>query len=121
MVAMVCIGSLLVWWELFLVSSLMVPSLDLELEMTQVSHAPLEMDRQMNTTSNLHFVISTGCSPFQHWQSYASFYSILKTNPKASGTRIASRCTETDAVLLKQRHKEQIQSRMSPYGTFTCT
>lgn len=44
-------------------------------------------------TGRFHIAFSTGCSPRQDWQSYATFFSAEKVHQPGTLTRIASGCT----------------------------
>jgi len=60
--------------------------------------------------SKFHIVFSTGCNAFQDWQSYAFFYQIYKSGQLGDVTRVASGCTEADAVTLQQVFVHQIKT-----------
>mmetsp|Transcript_24054 Transcript_24054/g.34478 ORF Transcript_24054/g.34478 Transcript_24054/m.34478 type:complete len:511 (+) Transcript_24054:123-1655(+) len=64
-------------------------------------------------TTRIHVVFSTDCSDYQHWQSYAVFYSAMKIGQSGKVTRIASGCSDTQAKEVTQWHKEHIQIPMS--------
>jgi gamma-glutamylcysteine synthetase len=64
-------------------------------------------------TTRIHVVFSTDCSDYQHWQSYALFYSAMKIGQSGKVTRIASGCSDTQAKEVIQWHKEHIQIPMS--------
>jgi len=61
------------------------------------------------TLKQYHMVFSTSCSPFQDWQSIAFFYFAWKVKQTGTVTRIASGCTDEEAKMLKQVHREQIE------------
>jgi len=64
-------------------------------------------------TTRIHVVFSTDCSDYQHWQSYALFYSAMRIGQSGKVTRIASGCSDTEAKDVIQWHKEHIQIPMS--------
>jgi len=64
-------------------------------------------------STRMHVVFSTDCSAYQHWQSYALFYSAMKVGQPGKVTRIASGCSDVDAVEAKQWHQNHIHSKMS--------
>jgi hypothetical protein len=43
-----------------------------------------------------HFVFSTDCSAYQHWQSYLLYYTAMKVRQPGHVTRIASGCTDDE-------------------------
>lgn len=59
-----------------------------------------------------HLIFSTDCSEFQHWQSYLMFHSALKVGQPGTVTRIASGCSDEDAIKAKEWHKEHITNSM---------
>jgi|AntRauTorckE5430_2_1112549.scaffolds.fasta_scaffold03231_3 hypothetical protein len=59
-----------------------------------------------------HVIFSTDCSTFQHWQSYLMFHSALKVKQPGTVTRIASGCTDEDAIAAQKWHKEHITDVM---------
>lgn len=59
-----------------------------------------------------HLVISTGCSTFQDWQSYAMFWSAYNSGQvqKASYvTRVVSGCSEAEKIKMNELHKKIIE------------
>lgn len=59
-----------------------------------------------------HLIFSTDCSEFQHWQSYLLFHSAFKVDQPGTITRIASGCSDEDAVTARKWHDEHISSVM---------
>mmetsp|Transcript_20415 Transcript_20415/g.30987 ORF Transcript_20415/g.30987 Transcript_20415/m.30987 type:complete len:576 (+) Transcript_20415:255-1982(+) len=59
-----------------------------------------------------HLIFSTDCSEFQHWQSYLMFHSALKVNQPGSVTRIASGCSDEEAISIRKWHREHITKKM---------
>ncbi len=59
-----------------------------------------------------HLIFSTDCSEFQHWQSYLMFHSAFKVDQPGTITRIASGCSNEEAVKARQWHQEHISSVM---------
>jgi len=57
-----------------------------------------------------HTIFSTGCSPFQDWQSYVFFYHAWKVQQRGHITRIASGCNAEEATELQRLHKERIDT-----------
>ena len=61
-----------------------------------------------------HLVISTGCSPFQDWQTFALFYHARKQIEATEdlglsyATRVVSGCSEEDETRMNQIHEETI-------------
>jgi peptidyl serine alpha-galactosyltransferase len=55
-----------------------------------------------------HVVFSTGCTPFQDWQSYVFFYHAWKSGQKGNVTRIASCGNPKDARTVRKLHEETI-------------
>jgi peptidyl serine alpha-galactosyltransferase len=66
-----------------------------------------------SSSDNFHLVFSTGCSPFQEWQSYIFFYHVYQTGQPGNVTRIASGCTEKQVHRLQTRHDKVIRQTMS--------
>ncbi len=62
---------------------------------------------------NYHLIFSTDCSAFQHWQSYLLFHSALKVGQPGTVTRIASGCSDEEAVKEQKWHDENVASTMS--------
>jgi hypothetical protein len=61
--------------------------------------------------NKFHYVFSTGCSPFQDWQSYSLFFSALKSGLSSETvTRVASGCDPKAADALRKSHQEQIET-----------
>lgn len=60
-----------------------------------------------------HVLFSTDCSPYQHWQSYVLFYHAHRVGQPGRVTRIASGCTETEAIELEKWHDEHVKTKMS--------
>mmetsp|Transcript_673 Transcript_673/g.938 ORF Transcript_673/g.938 Transcript_673/m.938 type:complete len:491 (-) Transcript_673:55-1527(-) len=75
----------------------------------EVLNAPLSKNANNNEGSKYHLVFSTGCSPFQDWQSYVFFYHVLKSGQEGSVTRIASCGDPDDAKALRKLHDEEIR------------
>ena len=86
----------------------------------QKGTATAEPTRTAETTarddSNLHLVFSTGCSPFQDWQSYVFFYHAKKSGQQGQVTRVASGCegSAAEAALIKT-HEEQVRPLSSQF------
>ena len=59
-----------------------------------------------------HLIFSTDCSEFQHWQSYLLFHSALKVQQPGTITRIASGCSDEEAVAARQWHSDHVSSIM---------
>ena len=55
-----------------------------------------------------HVVFSTSCSEQQHWESYVFFYHCRRVRQPGNVTRIASGCSETEAVNLQAFHDQFI-------------
>lgn len=55
-----------------------------------------------------HLIFSTDCSEFQHWQSYLLFHTAMKVKQPGTVTRIASGCSDDEAVKAKKWHKEHV-------------
>lgn len=55
-----------------------------------------------------HVVFSTGCSPFQDWQSYIFFFHAWKSGQQGNITRIASCGNAKDANTVRKLHDETI-------------
>lgn len=56
-----------------------------------------------------HVVFSTGCSPFQDWQSYVFFYHAWKSGQQGNVTRVASCGNPKDAATVRALHDAQIR------------
>lgn len=67
--------------------------------------------RSLNTAkpSKYHLVFSTGCSPFQDWQSYVFFFHVLQSGQEGNVTRIASCGDPDDAKELRKLHEKEIR------------
>ena len=61
------------------------------------------------TSTKYHLVFSTGCSPFQDWQSYIFFFHALKSGQQGNVTRIASCGNAKDAATLQKLHDHTIR------------
>lgn len=61
-----------------------------------------------------HLVFSTDCSPYQHWQSYAVFYTAMKVRQPGHITRIASGCETPLEIQAMQDWFEQSVQVLSP-------
>ena len=74
---------------------------------------PVDVDAGSSSADEVHVVFSTGCSPFQDWQSYLFFHAAWRVGQKGNITRVASGCGPADAATLEKSHNEQIRT-MSP-------
>lgn len=60
--------------------------------------------------TNIHVIVTTGCSPLQNWQSYMFFHNAWNAQQLGNITRIASGCNETQALEVEANHREHVQS-----------
>jgi hypothetical protein len=58
--------------------------------------------------TRFQLVFSTGCSPYQNWQSLVLFYHILTAGQTGNVTRVASGCTDQEALDLQLFFKNHI-------------
>jgi peptidyl serine alpha-galactosyltransferase len=56
-----------------------------------------------------HVIFSTDCSDYQHWQSYLVFYTAMKIRQPGHVTRIASGCSDEQALEMRMWFNTQIQ------------
>jgi hypothetical protein len=56
-----------------------------------------------------HVIFSTGCSPFQDWQSYVFFFHAWKSGQQGNVTRVASCGNDKDAATVRMLHDTQIK------------
>ena len=66
----------------------------------------------INTDTDItkyHLIFSTGCSPFQDWQSYIFFFHAWQSGQEGNVTRIASCSNANDASTLRQLHDTTIK------------
>jgi peptidyl serine alpha-galactosyltransferase len=76
--------------------------------------SPMQSQREASVhDENVHIVLSTGCTPHQHWQSYVFFYHAMVSGQRGQVTRIASGCSDDEALELQRLHQEQIVATMS--------
>jgi hypothetical protein len=83
-------------------------------EQQEIKAFPLPPEFDSDGTTRMHVVFSTDCSAYQHWQSYALFYSAMKVRQPGKVTRIASGCSDIEAIAAKRWHQDHIQRKMSP-------
>jgi hypothetical protein len=62
-----------------------------------------------------HLVFSSGCSPYQNWQSYAFFYHAHKSGQPGNITRIVSGCSPKQRKKLQQVHQMTVQTISSRF------
>ena len=68
-----------------------------------------EMMEIPESEAPIHIIFSTGCNPFQDWQSYIFFFHAWKSGQTGTVTRIASGCNNKDAKVLTEMHEKQIR------------
>lgn len=86
-----------------------------EVALNAVNNVAPYADRSLSGDADgkvYHLIFSTDCSEFQHWQSYLMFHTALKVNQPGTITRIASGCSDEEAILARQWHKEHVTDVM---------
>jgi hypothetical protein len=69
---------------------------------------PTQNKHNRKEEPKLHLVFSTDCSLYQHWQSYALYYSAVQVKQRGKITRIISGCTEQQMKQMIQWHKQNV-------------
>ena len=78
---------------------------------THFSHQIKASRSKNNAPPNIHIVVSTDCTAYQHWQAILLYYSARRVQQPGSITRIASGCT------IQQQHVIQEEwARIDPTG-----
>jgi len=60
------------------------------------------------SSSRLHLVFSTDCSLYQHWQSYALYYSAVQVGQRGKITRLISGCDANQMEQMMQWHRQNV-------------